>query len=323
MANKYEEAYKKSYKGLKGQSEDITSRGKSYAGYTGEVSALPYQLKEEFRQRRDPAFDKRVRESEQQVLGGAIEGLNKYQDIQNPFNRRALAEKYQSGMSTSLQGLYDERERRQGTILDYIDKWTGLFGAEAKKEELTLNAMKEGWQRDSGMAAQEYGATSTGLQQEESRDRWNQEFQLNKDKFAFSKAQAGRSSSLAASKKIDQTYLQKAQEALENSKEMTKDENYHSDVFRQAWQDAPNSATRDALQNMSFGGVDDKGKQTFGFYKGNASNEPAQWEVEAKEIKDVGIIMQELRARGNSEKEIKARMIKDGYGKILEENFDY
>lgn len=201
MANKYEEAYNKAFKGLKGKSEDITSRSRAYGAYAGEVSALPYQLKDEFRQRRDPAFDQRIRESEQKVLGGAIQGLNKYQDIQNPFQRRALAEQYQGDMSTSLQGLYDERERRQGTILDYIDKWTGLFGAEAKKEELILQSMKEGWQRESSMAGDRYGAMSTGLQEEESRDRWNQEFQLSKDQFAFTKSQAGRSGSSASSSK--------------------------------------------------------------------------------------------------------------------------
>ena len=268
MANKYEEAYKKSYKGLKGQSEDITSRGKSYAGYTGEVSALPYQLKEEFRQRRDPAFDQRVAEQEQQVLGGMSSGLQKYQDVQNPFDRRALAEGHRAGMATSLQGLYDERERRQGTILDYIDKWTGLFGAEAKKEELTLNAMKEGWQRDSGMAAQEYGATSTGLQQEESRDRWNQEFQLNKDKFAFSKAQAGSSSS---STKADTSFLNKAQQELEDSRQHNEGL-YHSDTYKKLYFDAPNSATRELMKNLLGGELDKEAQQKLGYWESSADD---------------------------------------------------
>jgi len=56
-------------------------------------------------------IEDRIAELEQQVLGGMSSGLQKYQDVQNPFDRRALAEGHRAGMATSLQGLYAERER--------------------------------------------------------------------------------------------------------------------------------------------------------------------------------------------------------------------
>lgn len=117
-----------------------TKEANSVAGYGKEVESLPFQLRDEYNKRQDPALNKAISEKQNQVLGGAIEGLNKYQDVVNPFTRRALAEKYQSGLSTGLSSLTDERTRRVGVYEDYITKWSGLYGADlAYKKNILAN----------------------------------------------------------------------------------------------------------------------------------------------------------------------------------------
>lgn len=101
--------------------------------YTADV--LPAALKEAYDKTRDPALDKAISTKRNDVMGGAIEGLNKYKDISDPFARRALAEKYQSGLSVGLDSLVSEKERRQKSMTDYINKWAGLFGAEAARKQ--------------------------------------------------------------------------------------------------------------------------------------------------------------------------------------------
>lgn len=101
--------------------------------YTADV--LPAALKEAYDQSRNTKLESEISKKRNDVMGGAIEGLNKYKDISDPFARRALAEKYQSGLSVGLDALVTEKERRQKSFTDYVNKWSGLFGAEAARKQ--------------------------------------------------------------------------------------------------------------------------------------------------------------------------------------------
>ena len=135
MASKYAIDPKNPYAGLTGLAEKTSKATKEAADYGYLASVLPSVLKEKFREAGDPKLDAAISTKTQQVMGGAIEGLNKYQDISNPFTRRALAEKYQSGLSIGLDSLTSEKERRQGKFEEYINKWSGLYGAEAARKQ--------------------------------------------------------------------------------------------------------------------------------------------------------------------------------------------
>lgn len=128
---------------------------------TYNAARLPYDLKDEFRKRQDPALDEAIRKAESDTFGAAIKGLDMYQNISNPFTRRRLAEQYQGGIEQGWKNLTDERTRRQGVYADYIEKWTGLFGAEAAKERDIFNNKLATFDRYNTLA-----------QQEESKRRW-------------------------------------------------------------------------------------------------------------------------------------------------------
>jgi len=134
------------YSNLASMLGGMETQTNKYANFASDVAKLPYQLKDEFNKRRSPELDAKIRESEQKVMGGAIEGLNKYKDIQDPFERRALAEEYQGSLATTYGNLLDEKDRRQGKFAEYIDKWSGLFGAEAARQKTMLDFTERKWQ---------------------------------------------------------------------------------------------------------------------------------------------------------------------------------
>lgn len=137
------------------EADKLTAQSKESANATATAAKLPFTLKDEFRKRQDPSLDQAINTKEQQVLGGAIEGLNKFQDITNPFTRRDLAEKYQGGLSVGLNNLTDERTRRQGVYADYIEKWTGLYGAEAARKRDMFQASLSAFDRNSSLVTKE------------------------------------------------------------------------------------------------------------------------------------------------------------------------
>lgn len=124
----------KTLKDLWGEADKLNAEGEKVAEAKATAAKLPYTLKDEFRQRQDPELDKAINKAESDTFGAAIHGLNLYQDITNPFARRDLAENYQGIVSQGYKNLTDERTRRQGVYADYIEKWTGLFGAEAARQ---------------------------------------------------------------------------------------------------------------------------------------------------------------------------------------------
>lgn len=129
----------KSYSDLWNMAGDLEKQGKSVVDFESKVAKLPYELKDEFRKRQDPELDKAINKAQSDTFGAAIKGLDMYQGISNPFTRRNLAEQYQGGIEQGWKNLTDERTRRQGVYADYIEKWTGLYGAEAARQRDIYN----------------------------------------------------------------------------------------------------------------------------------------------------------------------------------------
>jgi hypothetical protein len=152
----------KSYADLWKEAEDLGNQGEDVANFSEAVAKLPYQLKDEFRKAGDPELDQQINRLQSDTFGAAINGLNKYQDISNPFARRALAENYQGGIETQWKNAVDERTRRQGVYSDYIAKWTGLYGAEAAKKQDLFNNAQRTWDNEKTLA-----------DTEENNRRWN------------------------------------------------------------------------------------------------------------------------------------------------------
>lgn len=130
------------YSGAEQILSDIKKQRASYKNTVQTAENLPSSLKEGFRKKGDPKLDDAIVTAENKTLGGAIAGLEKYQDVFNPFKRRNLAEKYQSSLSRTQASLYGERDRRQGNITDYINAWAGTYGAKAKAEQAALQGME-------------------------------------------------------------------------------------------------------------------------------------------------------------------------------------
>lgn len=131
---------------------DLEDEGNDVANFNASVEKLPYQLKDEFRQRQDPKLDQQINRLQSDTFGAAIKGLDMYQDISNPFNRRSLAEMYQGGIESQWKNAVDERTRRQGVFSDYIEKWTGLFGAEAARKQQIFQNKQSTWDREKNLA---------------------------------------------------------------------------------------------------------------------------------------------------------------------------
>lgn len=150
--SKYAGAATGSYAGVDAlaTAADSAHREAADSGYV--ASALPHILREGFRKNSDPEFDAAIVTKQNEVLGGAIEGLSKYEGIANPFQRRALAEKYQSGLSIGLNSLTSERERRQGKLEEYITKWSGLYGAEAARKQALASSADAAFSRGMSIA---------------------------------------------------------------------------------------------------------------------------------------------------------------------------
>lgn len=167
------------YAGLDKIGEEADKAQKKAIDSTYAAAALPYQLRDDFNKNKNPALDKAIVEKQSEVIGGAITGLEKFQDIFNPFQRRALAEKFQGGLHTELDSLTSERDRRQGKFEEYITKWTGLYGAEAAREVSYAGLAETKYNRAKSMADTIENNRRYEAEQAESTRRWNIE-QANK-----------------------------------------------------------------------------------------------------------------------------------------------
>lgn len=140
----------------------LEKEGEDVAEFNESVAKLPYQLKDEFRQRQDPKLDQQINSLQSDTFGAAIKGLDMYKGISDPFARRNLAEMYQGGIESQWKNAVDERTRRQGVFADYIEKWTGLFGAEAARKQQIFQNKQATWDREKNLA-----------DTEENNRRWN------------------------------------------------------------------------------------------------------------------------------------------------------
>jgi hypothetical protein len=142
----------KTTKDLWAAAAELEKDGADVANFKETVTKLPYTLKESFREKQDPKLDEAINKAQSDTFGAAISGLNKYKEISDPFARRDLAEQYQGIVSQGYQNLTDERTRRQGVYSDYIDKWTGLFGAEAARKQDAFNNKMQTWNMEKNLA---------------------------------------------------------------------------------------------------------------------------------------------------------------------------
>lgn len=152
----------KSYADLWKEVGGLEAEGKAVSEAKANAAKLTYTLKEEFRKAQDPKLDEAINKAQSDTFGAAIKGLNMYQDISNPFARRDLAEQYQGGIEMGWKNLTDERTRRQGVYSDYIEKWSGLYGAEAAKRADEFNNKMSIWEKEKSLA-----------DTEENNRRWN------------------------------------------------------------------------------------------------------------------------------------------------------
>jgi predicted CopG family antitoxin len=146
----------KSYAQLLEEAEGFKRESDEVSGFSANAEKLPYILKDEFRKAQGTGLDDAISKARSNTFGAAIEGLNKYQDISNPFARRDLAEKYQSGVQMGWESLVNEKQRRQGVFSDYIDKWSGLFGADAARRRDSLNTKMSIWDREKSISDSAY-----------------------------------------------------------------------------------------------------------------------------------------------------------------------
>lgn len=152
----------KSYTQLEIDSEKIAKSSSKYADALAKVETAPQEITEAYRtSKANKNIDEAINKSEQQMLGGFTAGMDKYQNVSNPFKRLALATKYKGTLAVEYNNLVDERTRRAGVLSEYIDKWRGLYGAEAARQKVNIDAMESQFNRDLTLKkAQESGGGS-------------------------------------------------------------------------------------------------------------------------------------------------------------------
>ena len=152
----------KSYAQLETDSEKIAQSSSKYADVLGKIETAPQEITEAYRKSKaNKNIDEAINKSEQQMLGGFTAGVDKYSNVSNPFKRLALATKYKGTLAVEYNNLVDERTRRAGVLSEYIDKWRGLYGAEAARQKVQIDSMESKFQRDLTLKkAQESGSGS-------------------------------------------------------------------------------------------------------------------------------------------------------------------
>lgn len=286
------------FKGLDSASKKITKAQNKYADFAGEVAKLPYQLTDEYRKAQDPALSASINKSEQNMFSAPITALETYKDISDPTTRRALAEKAAGTATVDYKNLTDERTRREGVYSDYVAKWTGLYGAEAAKEQAKVNSQVDSWNRDMNIAGQKQTQANRVEDNAESRRRWDYE-------------QAHKGGSGATSANSD--YLSYAQDQLDASQGMTENKGYHSSVYTKLLISAPDDKTRAALKEYFSGGLDEGGKLKLGIETSKPET-PAQTVSRENSEQDLIKKKNENKAANKFYSSIKDNRESAGYG---------
>lgn len=141
----------KTYSDLWAKAAELEKEGSSVSKFQESVAKLPFELKDAFRKKQDPELDKAINKAQADTYSAPFKALEKYQNIENPFTRRALAEEYAGTFQQGWQNLLDEKTRREGVYSDYIDKWTGLFGAEAARRQNEFENKKSMWSMEKSL----------------------------------------------------------------------------------------------------------------------------------------------------------------------------
>lgn len=194
------------FEDLEKESKKVSQMARRSNKYANYAERLPIDLKDEFRKRQDPALNKQVSEAEQEALGSAVVGLDRYKNISDPFERRALAEKYQGQKSAEYDYLASERDRRKGKFEDYIERWSGLYGAEAAKRQNMLTAAQD-----------EYSRMSNLSQSQREQSRWEQEFAEDKRRWGAEHALSQARESRLSDDTEDDDFLAYAAEEINAS----------------------------------------------------------------------------------------------------------
>lgn len=153
----------KSYTQLEMDSDKIAKSTSKYADALAKVETAPQEITEAYRtSKANKNIDEAINKSEQQMLGGFTAGIDKYSNVSNPFKRLALATKYKGTLAVEYNNLVDERTRRAGVLSEYIDKWRGLYGAEAARQKVNIDAMESQFSRDLTLKKSQESGSGSG-----------------------------------------------------------------------------------------------------------------------------------------------------------------
>ena len=254
MAKKYADLWK--------EAGNLKIAGQDVANFKSDAAKLPYQLKDEFRKAQDPELNKQINDLQSKTFGAFAKGLNKYQDISNPFARRDLAKQYQGGIETQWKNAVDEKTRRQGVYADYISKWTGLYGAEAARKQDIFNNQVSAWDREKNLA-----------DTETSNRHWE-----------ITNSRAERNS---ASKADTKDFWKYAQNELNSS--VGSDGKYNPNVYNRVRQEALANAkiTKSQFDNEMSSGVNARDYGTVGIETKPEDYVNENKQSEAKKIHDI------------------------------------
>jgi hypothetical protein len=156
---------------------EIKKERQNLASETQLAAELPGQLSAAFREAADPKLEQAIAAANERTMGGAIEGLDKFQHILNPFKRRSLAEQYQGSLSLTAQSLTDEQARRQGVMADYVQRYGDTYGARAKASQIRL----QGLQQEFGMQMQIGGRYEAAAERARARQEKAEKFDTLSD----------------------------------------------------------------------------------------------------------------------------------------------
>ncbi len=147
---------------LVNMANNITGATNQYLNFQAQVDRLPFDLKDYFRKNRSKELDEKINKAETDYGNAGFEGLSKYANVTDPIARRALAEQYQGLRGNDYKNLLSEKDRRQGKYMDYIEKYTGLYSAEASRQQGLLKNMRDNW------------SMMNTLSQQQNDEKWKQ-----------------------------------------------------------------------------------------------------------------------------------------------------
>lgn len=281
---------------LRDMAGSIGSATNKYWDFSGQVQALPHNLRDAFRKNRSPELDNQINQAETTYGNAGFEGLSKYENVTDPIARRALAEKYQGMRGTDYKNLLSEKDRREGKYSDYIEKWTGLYSAEASRQQGILQGMKDQWQMENT------------LSQQENTEKWRQKEWDNK---MSQQAKAGIKSSKNISDREMNMKIAEMKSQGKNWEEIVNTLNSNYGIS------TATAGTLDRAMHDSFGVPypDDWTKE--GFTSNKMSTSDLKYQQQEQENAEVDNYVTSLRNMGYSMEQIRQLLQDNGLGNQL------